>query len=84
MLGRKLTRRAAPLDSSKLSDLELVEAISGSKNFAREFIASGKGLSWLTNLETPHELRVFPAATDAVISKLWLSLELTARLSSAA
>lgn len=84
MLGRKLTRRDDPLDSSGLSDADLLEAITASKPFAREFVASGLGLAWLTTLERPHELRRFPNATDAVISKLWLALELTARLTSAA
>lgn len=73
--GSKYIRRSDPLKSEELSDFELLEAISGSRKFAREFIELRGSYVALFELSDARELLVFPTATETVIDRVWSHLE---------
>jgi hypothetical protein len=79
-LGKRLTNRRHPADSSQIEDLDVLTVISGSRSFAREFMESNGSADKLAALDSPRDLLKYPSATEGVIARVWLALELTARL----
>ncbi len=78
-LGKQLTRATQPANSSELSDLEFLSTVTRSNKFAKQYLEQ-KTLQDLTALDSPRELLLYPAATPAVISRVWLMLEFHARI----
>ncbi len=79
-MGKRLTDRRNPEDSTQVEDLELLTILTGSRAFAREFLQVNGSASKLTELESPRDLLRYPSATSGVIARAWMALEFAARL----
>jgi hypothetical protein len=81
--GRALLAVRNPLQSQTFDDVDVIEEISGSRKFARDFVSRFGGLSGLLDMNLPHDLRVLPSATYPIISKMTNFYEGAARLAIA-
>ena len=68
--------------SGELSDLEVIEVVSGSRVFAREFLEHEKfgSAGALAGIRSPRDLLVLPSCKPAIVSRVVCGYEWAARI----
>jgi hypothetical protein len=80
-LGASFLRKRAPLASADVPREVVLESISHSKEFAKEFFAKHQSISDLLKYtENPSNLFEFPSVTPAVVARMTLFFEACADL----
>jgi hypothetical protein len=69
-VGRALLARRNPRSSRDFDDVEVIEYITGSRQFAEEFCAEFGGVAGLRKVQSPHDLRRLPSTTETIVCKM--------------